>query len=766
MEKDSIGLWQRLCGCSVGTMLLCLVLLAALPAAAIMIFSSFEARARAEADARAGLANLAQTLATLQQGIMRNAEGLLAALAQTEDVRTGRLTACSRLFATLLRDHPELSNVFLTDADGRVTASGLPPFIGENLSDRKYFRDAVATGKFAVGDYIFGRTTNKPILVFALPLQDPEGRLRGIIGMSYYLDGYERFLARLDLPDYTRVTLLDVAGRRMVSYPPRAGYTLGDPAFPPIWQAMQAMRSDEGAFTADRLSGERAIFNFIRLRLSPEQPAYLSILISSSSREALAQADMLLRRGLTLTGLAVLLGVVIARGLGRLTMVKAIASLVNAAGRLAAGDLSARAGVRTGVAEIMALSESFDNMAAALQSRDKELDETARSLSKVRNMLNNILESMPSALVGVDAAGRVTHINAKARSLFGLGEVGVVGRDVPSAVPFLARQMASLETTLRERRALSFERVPLREKGQTHLLDMLFYPLVANGMDGVVIRIDDVTERERLRELMIQTEKMMSVGGLAAGMAHEINNPLSSILQAAQVIDMQLDPASPANQVAAAGTGCSVEAVRSYLEARRVLKFLAGIREAGARAAKIVAGMLEFSRPSASRREMGDVNAIVEKSIYLAENDYDLKKKYDFRHIEIIREFAPERPHIVCASTEIEQVLLNLLKNAAHAMAGETASDKKPAITLRTRALPDGVQIEVKDNGPGMEEAIRSRIFEPFFTTKPPGEGTGLGLSVSYFIIVNNHGGTIRMESEPGQGSLFVITLPRGDGAA
>ena len=550
----------------------------------------------------------------------------------------------------------------------------------------------------------------------------------------------------------------------MVSYPPRAGYALGDPAFPPIWQAIQEAQGDAGSFNANRATGENAVFNFIRLRLSPEQPAYLTILISSTTREAYAQADMLLRRGLALAGLAVLLGVTIARGVGRLTMARGIAGLADAAGRLAAGDLSARAGVRTGVAEIRALSESFNNMADALQSREQELAETARSLSKVRNLLNNILESMPSALVGVDAAGRVTHINAKAKSLFGLDEAGVVGRDVPSAVPFLARQMASLETALRERRALTFERVPMREEGRTHLLDMLFYPLVANGMDGVVIRIDDVTERERLRELMIQTEKMMSVGGLAAGMAHEINNPLSSILQAAQVIDMQLDPASPANRAAAAGAGCTVEAVRGYLETRRVLKFLAGIREAGARAARIVAGMLEFSRPSASRRELGDVNAIVEKSVYLAENDYDLKKKYDFRHIEITREFAPEKPHIVCSATEIEQVLLNLLKNAAQAMAGEATSGKKPAITLRTRALPDGVQIEVEDNGPGMDEPVRSRIFEPFFTTKPPGEGTGLGLSVSYFIIVNNHGGTIRMDSEPGQGSLCVITLPRGEG--
>ena len=97
-------------------------------------------------------------------------------------------------------------------------------------------------------------------------------------------------------------------------------------------------------------------------------------------------------------------------------------------------------------------------------------------------------------------------------------------------------------------------------------------------------------------------------------------------------------------------------------------------------------------------------------------------------------------------------------------MAGEVAAGKTPTITLRTRVLADAVQIEVADNGPGMDEATRARVFEPFFTTKPPGEGTGLGLSVSYFIIANNHGGAIRMESEPGGGTTCVITLPRGEG--
>jgi len=280
------------------------------------------------------------------------------------------------------------------------------------------------------------------------------------------------------------------------------------------------------------------------------------------------------------------------------------------------------------------------------------------------------------------------------------------------------------------------------------------------GPGTIVVDILDITERMRLQEMMVQSEKMASVGGLAAGMAHEINNPLSSILQAAQVCLMQCDPAIEANRKAAEACGCPMEALRCYIEQRRVVKFLEGIRDAGKRAAQIVSSMLEFSRKSESRRAPADLNEILEHSLALAATDYDLKKRYDFRHIEITRDYATDLPEVLCTRTEVEQVLLNLFKNAAQAMALHPEPDRKPAITVRTRREEDHVCIEVRDNGPGMEEQVRTRVFEPFFTTKEPGVGTGLGLAVSYFIITTNHGGTIRVESRPGQGATFRIELP------
>jgi signal transduction histidine kinase len=177
------------------------------------------------------------------------------------------------------------------------------------------------------------------------------------------------------------------------------------------------------------------------------------------------------------------------------------------------------------------------------------------------------------------------------------------------------------------------------------------------------------------------------------------------------------------------------------------------------RASEIISQMLHFS----SRNETGVVNAdvtdVLERVVKLAATDYDMKKKYAFRTIEIVREYAAGPLHAAIALQEMEQVLLNILKNAAQAIMG-AAIDREPRITLRT-GLSDGMAIiEIEDNGLGMDEATRLRIFEPFFTTREVGVGAGLGLSVAYAIVTKGHHGSIEVRSQPGEGSCFVIKLP------
>jgi len=381
-------------------------------------------------------------------------------------------------------------------------------------------------------------------------------------------------------------------------------------------------------------------------------------------------------------------------------------------------------------------------------------------MRRLRNLLGNIVNSMPSVLVGINVAGNVTQWNQQAEEVTGVAAAEALGQNLKDVFAVLAGEMENVQKAITERRPQITEKVFMEINDTIRYSDITVYPLVADGIEGAVIRMDDVTERVRIEEMMIQSEKMMSVGGLAAGMAHEINNPLGVIMQSSQNIHRRLAPDLTANQRIAQQCGAGLEAIIRYCEERKILKYIEGIHEAGARASKIVAHMLNFSRRSESALTYADLNKLIDATIELASKDYDLKKKYDFRHIAIDRDYAPDLPRIPVAVTEIEQVVLNLLKNAAQAMAGKAIKTQR--IAVKTRLDSAFVRIELSDNGSGMDAGTRKRAFEPFFTTKKLGEGTGLGLSVSYFIITNNHKGAMRVESSPGKGSHFFIRLPIG----
>ncbi|WP_353119936.1 PAS domain S-box protein [Nitratidesulfovibrio sp.] len=348
-----------------------------------------------------------------------------------------------------------------------------------------------------------------------------------------------------------------------------------------------------------------------------------------------------------------------------------------------------------------------------------------------------------------------------------------------------------------------FEWTHLRADGTPFDCEISLSRFTLRGEPWLIAIIRDVTEQKKLREIMVQTEKMMSVGGVAAGMAHEINNPLSAIAQSAQNLQRRLAPGMPDNEAAALMAGVDLERMQRYFELRGLARLVTNIREACARAADIVRHMLDFARRSDAERAECDLAVLLDRAVELAENDYDLKKRHDFRNIRIIRDYAPGTPMAECAPTEIEQVLFNLLKNASQAISQKVyPQGESPCITLRVgvrrgapglpggigdaggmrgmggsggpgetgatgagQATPEYVCVQVEDNGPGMDERTRVRVFEPFYTTKPPGEGTGLGLSVSYFIISRNHGGHIMVESQPGLWCRFTVLLPaaRGD---
>jgi signal transduction histidine kinase len=232
-------------------------------------------------------------------------------------------------------------------------------------------------------------------------------------------------------------------------------------------------------------------------------------------------------------------------------------------------------------------------------------------------------------------------------------------------------------------------------------------------------------ELEAAQSQLVHTEKIASLGRMAAGVAHEINNPLAGILIYAELLQRDLGEQA---------------AYRENLDV---------IINQTMRCQQIVNRLLDFSRQTLGQKKLFDVNDVIRRCVEL------ISHQAFFHNIKVVEHLDPGLPQIIGDPGQIQQVFTNLLLNAADAMAGTGI------ITITTQTAPNdkGVVLRFKDTGSGIPPEVIDKIFEPFFTTKPPGKGTGLGLSIVYGVI-QRHGGAIEAESRPGKGTTFIITLP------
>jgi two-component system NtrC family sensor kinase len=264
--------------------------------------------------------------------------------------------------------------------------------------------------------------------------------------------------------------------------------------------------------------------------------------------------------------------------------------------------------------------------------------------------------------------------------------------------------------------------VELRNGDRTFLASAFPMAMLA----GAFVLLDEVTEKRRLQEQLIQSEKMSAIGQLIAGVAHDLNNPLASVVGFADFLSE------------------SVEVPPGLAEPLRV------IRQEAERAANIVRNLLSFARRQDADRQRQPVGPLLESTIALLRNEL---LAHD---VEVTLDIDPGVPDLELNANQMKQVFLNLLSNAVHAIAG---SGRPGTIRVQVRPWLEGLAVHVIDDGPGMTEAVAHRVFEPFYTTKAEGQGTGLGLSISQGI-AKEHGGRITLETAPGRGATFTVELP------
>jgi signal transduction histidine kinase len=264
-----------------------------------------------------------------------------------------------------------------------------------------------------------------------------------------------------------------------------------------------------------------------------------------------------------------------------------------------------------------------------------------------------------------------------------------------------------------------------------------------------------LTELRTTQAQLVQSEKMASLGELTAGIAHEIQNPLNFVNNFADVSAELLTELEEEQQKPDRDLELEAELLADLKQ--NLIK----ISQHGGRAASIVRGMLEHSRTSSGERTLTDLNQLADEYLRLAY--HGLRAKDKSFNATLKPSFTPGLPQVEVISQDLGRVMLNLLNNAFYAVRQRQQRGEAgyvPTVSISTHKVDDKVEIRVRDNGTGMPAAVREKIFQPFFTTKPTGEGTGLGLSLSYDIITQGHGGTLAVTSEEGNFTEFLISLP------
>jgi PAS domain S-box-containing protein len=351
------------------------------------------------------------------------------------------------------------------------------------------------------------------------------------------------------------------------------------------------------------------------------------------------------------------------------------------------------------------------------------LEQKALEIERLKDFSENIVESLHVGVLAVDLDGIVDSWNTRLEDLIGVSRQEAVGRKLSDVLP--AALVAEIAAREGPEQVTGIYKHRLEHNGRTMVVNVSITPLVSKSGEriGRLILFDDVTQRERTEEQMVQTEKLTSLGLLAAGVAHEVNTPLAVISNYIQMLARQLPGDDPRHTL------------------------IEKIVKQTFRASEIVNNLLNFSRTGAAELSDVDVNRVVEDTLSLVA--HPLRSA----HVEVVKHLGEKVPPVRGSANRLQQVFLNLFLNARDAM------PMGGMLEVRTGAQNGSVTIEITDTGLGIPRDYIHRIFDPFFTTKSVGTGTGLGLSVSYGII-KEHAGKIDVRSAPGKGTSFHLEFP------
>lgn len=729
------------------------MLAAVLPSLGIILYTGLEARSHALRDSEKSTMLLAKSMGEIQERATKSIQQLFLVLSRTQLVLDVQEGATEELLRNVASTTPVLENLLVTDREGNVLAAALP-HKGFSIAEREYFQKTIRDNTFTVGEYIVSKVRRVPVFPFAYPLRDAAGNVKGALVSAIRLDALADLFQLADFPPGSVLSLADRKGNRVCRIPREEGIVMGRPLPEPLWAAMTS--PDNPGFTIQTGgNGIRRIFAFAKLRLKPEDPPYLYIIVGIPEEHGLAVANALLKRNLALLAAAALLALSIAWILGKLMLARPMDRLVEVTEKIGAGHFAIRTGRRSTLDELGRLERSVDNMADTLAKNAEARRQSKRALQEAYDFLEQRVENRTSELrqandqlrTEIEERTRVQEAlrlsEAIHRALYEQSPAGILVMDIlgviqganPAALNLLGYTLEELrgrkyESIIQEENLAALPRQTDRLRtGETVILER-----VLMTKDGRAIPVDingrlvdehlfqaiftDTTQRKKLEQLRQDIERITH---------HDLKTPLVAMVQLPALMLRNGRNLTP-NQ-------------------RELLQM---IQQASHRMLRTLTMSLALYKMETGAYEcdsvpfdlLKTVRALLEETRHSLESQgLTLTVLLDGAEPDSAASFPVEGEEHLCFT-----ILENLLKNALE------ASPERETITVSLDSRQRTLAIRNKGEVP---RDIRDTFFEKYVTSGKKW-GTGLG-TYSAWLIARAQGWDIRLDtSVPGETKVEI----------
>lgn len=701
---------------SIKHILFLIVVIIALPALFIIFKSGIEQRNNAVQDAKRETQKLAEAIVSEQKNLIASTRQLFIALSQLPEVREHRSAELQAVLIDILSLSPQYSKLFIADLSGRVWASSDPLSVDSFVHEKRYFKNALASGLLSSGEYSVESNAVSPSLNFGYPIKDEHGAVTAVLCANLSLAHYRKIFESYRLPKGASVALIDHNGTILARAVEPEKY-VGTQSKKEILQYMLEGPDEETSIGTSSIIGDSRIQTYRKLILDGESEPYMYIRAGIPTRVVMGNSDAALLKNLFIYSVVLLLGFILSWVIGKKLIIDRILVLQRSSQRLAAGDLNTRVAHEVGSGELGLLGQTFDEMAAKLATRDEELR------ASVKNY-RDIFHATHDALLVCDEAGRILQVNKAAEEMFGYSRESLLQMTFEELLagqsPYSFADALDLIGKSLEEGTQQAEWLSKKQNSEVFWCEVAMTPSGDLSKREILAVIRDITDRkemERMREALLST------------ISHEMRTPLAAMLGFLEYV------------------------IENQVKEAELNEYHQIMYKEGERLNEMVTNFLDMQRLKAKISEYVfipvEIRPLVEGAVAIFDGPFT-------KHV-IVVDLPENIPPLHGEGALLHQALVNLISNAIK------YSPEGSEVVIQARLEDDRAILSVQDHGVGVPAEFQEEIFNLFYRVQSTSTryvaGTGLGLSLVKEI-VQIHQGHIWVESISGQGSTFSLSLP------